>query len=285
MKKKIFKFSKSIIITYLVINLFFINIQYLIAQISWHSAITIPQNDTVLLNKKIEVDKEINSNFFKTSNPSNQLLQQINIPDITIEDVTNITHSENSVFISPIDPDIIANSNNFSTWPTIANLSTSGQVSINAGQNWDGVVGNLNNSRADPAVTIGLNGRIYAGYVDLSFGQSISYSDDNGQNWIERVVAPNPGQVADKNHLWIDNRHFRMDGTVNPHDGNLYSAWTDFGNLNNSNLNIVISISTDDGDTWTTPVNLSDDVGAGSHDQGVNIQTGPNGEVYVCINT
>lgn len=73
--------------------------------------------------------------------------------------------------------------------------------------------------------------------------------------------------------MWIDNK------TGSPYEGNLYCAWTDFGGTNNNN--IVISRSTNDGLTWSSLSNLSSAVSAGSHNQGVNIQTGPNGEVYV----
>ncbi|MEZ5147269.1 MAG: PKD domain-containing protein [Bacteroidales bacterium] len=73
--------------------------------------------------------------------------------------------------------------------------------------------------------------------------------------------------------MWIDN------SPSSAYEGNLYVAWTAFGGTNDSE--IVISRSTDDGVTWSSPINLSSAVAAGSHNQGVNVQTGPNGEVYV----
>jgi len=93
-----------------------------------------------------------------------------------------------------------------------------------------------------------------------------------GETWTAKTIAPNPGQLADKNHFWIDN------SLTSPYEGNLYNAWTDFGGPHD--LEIVISNSSDDGDTWTTRQNISAAINAGSHNQGVNIQTGPNGEVY-----
>ncbi|NIW49928.1 MAG: hypothetical protein GWN14_01780, partial [candidate division Zixibacteria bacterium] len=64
-----------------------------------------------------------------------------------------------------------------------------------------------------------------------------------------------------------------------PYEGNLYSAWTDFGGPYNEE--IVISRSTDDGLSWSPRQEISSAVNAGSHNQGVNISSGPNGEVYV----
>ncbi|MEZ5196301.1 MAG: sialidase family protein [Bacteroidales bacterium] len=72
--------------------------------------------------------------------------------------------------------------------------------------------------------------------------------------------------------MWIDN------SITSPYEGNLYVAWTPFEEPDDAE--IVISRSTNDGVSWSTPLNLSSAVSAGSHNQGVNLQTGPNGEVY-----
>ena len=55
-------------------------------------------------------------------------------------------------------------------------------------------------------------------------------------------------------------------------------AWTDFGA---TGYPIEITRSTNDGISYSTPLAISAGVSAGSHSQGVNIQTGPGGEVYV----
>ena len=72
--------------------------------------------------------------------------------------------------------------------------------------------------------------------------------------------------------MWIDN------SAISPHEGNVYVAYTDFGS---TGYPIEITRSTDDGLSYSSPVNISSAVNAGSHNQGVNIQTGPDGEVYV----
>ncbi len=61
-------------------------------------------------------------------------------------------------------------------------------------------------------------------------------------------------------------------------EGNLYVAWTNFGGADDSE--IAISYSDDNGETWSSDVEVSSEINAGSHNQGVNISTGPNGEVY-----
>ncbi len=124
----------------------------------------------------------------------------------------------------------------------------------------------------DPATAIGLNGRWYVNYISSPGGQGVAYSDDQGDNWTTRTIAPNPGSLADKNHFWIDN------SLTSAYEGNLYNVWTDFGGSYDSE--IVVSYSSDDGDTWTPRVPISNAVNAGSHNQGVNVNTGPNGEVY-----
>lgn len=225
--------------------------------------------------KNKQVVNNTSLNNLKTGNSTNQLLQSLNTPDNTIADNASITHSENSVFISPVNPDIILNSNNKSPL-TPFTFSVSGQFSLDGGVTWLGVVGDLNNSVGDPAVVIGRSGRFYVGYINADLGQSISWSDDGG-TWNEVVVEPgifNLSSIQDKNHLWIDN------SPTSIFEGNLYSAWTDFqgGKI----IKFSLSTATDNGESWSTPVEISSAVQAGRRNWGVNIQTGPNGEVYAC---
>ena len=69
--------------------------------------------------------------------------------------------------------------------------------------------------------------------------------------------------MTDKNHMWIDN------SPTNSYEGNLYVAWTDFGGTDDAE--IKINRSTNDGLNWSTPLNISSAINAGSHNQGVNI--------------
>ena len=124
--------------------------------------------------------------------------------------------------------------------------------------------------QATRQLCIGTDGRWYVGYISNPGGQGVSYSDDQGESWTTKIVAPNPGQLADKNHMWLDRK------VGSPYENYLYDAWTPFGGGNNGY--IVLSRSTDRAETWSTPMNISSPVG-GFH-QGVNLNCGPNGEVY-----
>lgn len=193
-------------------------------------------------------------------------------PDIPVTTI-NSTQSENSVFINPNDPDNVLNSNN-STQNPVGNLYGANDLySFDASQTWLGKVQGAGGSNSgDPAVAMGWNGRWYINYISNPGGQGVAYSDNQGETWTPVIISPNPGQLADKNHFWIDN------SLTSPHEGNLYNAWTDFGGPND--MQIVISRSTNDGLTWSTRQSISNAINAGSHNQGVHIQTGPNGEVY-----
>ena len=195
-----------------------------------------------------------------------------NSPDVPVTDI-NSTQSENSIFVDPNNPDIVLQSNNSTQNPVGSLYGANDLYSFDAGETWQGEVQGAGGSNSgDPVAVINLDGRWFINFISNPGGQGIAYSDDQGENWTTRTVAPNPGSLADKNHFWVDN------SPVSPYEGNLYNAWTDFGGPYGDE--IVLARSTDDGDTWTPRVPLSTAVNAGSHNQGVNLSTGPNGEVY-----
>lgn len=187
---------------------------------------------------------------------------------------TNTTQSENSVFVSPTNPQILLNSNNSSNWPVSQIFGSSYWVSTNGGQTWTGSTagaGGANNG--DPATAIDLTGRMYIGYISATGGMGISYSTNNGSTWTARTVS-SKGSL-DKEHIWVDN------SAASPYNGRLYDAWSNFLTGDPNVNDIEIERSADGGLTWSSPINISNAINAGSHNQGVNIQTGPNGEVYV----
>jgi len=198
-------------------------------------------------------------------------------PDVPVTDLTNVTESENSIFVNPAEPENILNSNNSTSWSggSVGSLYGANYfISENGGLNWGGSQqGAGGGNSGDPTTAINLDGsRMYVGYITNSYGQGVAYSTNGGTSWTQVTVSPNPGQVADKNHMWIDN------SPTSPHEGNLYDAWLDFGGPYDGE--IVISRSTDEGLSWSPRQNISTAVNAGNLNQGVHIQTGPNGEVY-----
>ncbi|MEZ5082645.1 MAG: hypothetical protein R2750_04250 [Bacteroidales bacterium] len=223
----------------------------------------VPYNVEIPIKPAIKKSSKISVPGVKTTNST----------DVPVTNLTANTQSENSVFVDPNDNSYLLNSNNSTPYPVAGIYGANYFQSADAGLNWGGSLnGAGGDNSGDPTTAIGLNGRQYVNYISDPGGQGIAYSD-NGSTWTTATIAPNPGSLADKNHMWIDN------SPTSPYEGNLYVAWTPFGGSNDSE--IVIQRSTDDGVTWSSPLNISSAVNAGSHNQGVNIQTGPNGEVYV----
>ena len=193
--------------------------------------------------------------------------------DVPVSDTGGDTQSEVSIFVNPTDNGKVLNSNNSTTWTGTtfgvlygANSLQSDDYAATWGGSIEGVGGA---NRGDPAAVISLTGRQYVGFIHNSGGQGVSYSDD-GIAWTSVIAGPSTGGTLDKNHLWIDN------SPTSAHEGNLYDAWVDF----DSGSEIYLVRSTDDGLTYSSPMNISAGVNAGNFCQGVNIQTGVNGEVY-----
>ncbi len=198
-------------------------------------------------------------------------------PDIPTTELTNVTESENSIFVDPSDNEHILNSNNSTSFSGGGAGTLYGAnyfLSEDGGQTWGGSASGAGGPNSgDPTTAINLAGeRMYVNYISSPGGMGIAFSTDDGTSWTTKTVAPNPGSLADKNHMWIDN------SATSPYEGNLYVAFTDFGGSNDSE--IMMTKSDDEGLTWSSQINISSAVNAGGHNQGVNIQTGPDGEVY-----
>jgi len=193
-------------------------------------------------------------------------------PDVPVTEI-NSMQSENSIFADPLNNQTVLNSNNSTQNPVGVLYGANDLYSFDIGETWEGEVQGAGGSNSgDPTTAIGLSGRWYVNYISNNGGQGISYSDNQGQTWTVKSIVPNPGQLADKNHMWIDN------SSDSPYEGNLYVAWTNFGGPDDTEIGV--SYSTDDGLSWSDDVEISSAVNAGSHNQGVNLSTGPNGEVY-----
>lgn len=201
-------------------------------------------------------------------------------PDVPVTQQTNVTQTENSIFVNPANNELILNSNNSTSWNGGSAGTLYGAnyfISEDAGLTWGGTSqGAGGENSGDPATAINLDGsRMYVGFINEDYGQSVSYSTDGGASWTPVLCANAAGgwtTLLDKNHLWIDN------SPSSPYEGNLYNAWTSFGGTNDNEIETVKS--TDGGLLWSAPINISLATFAGSHNQGVNLKTGPNGEVY-----
>lgn len=199
-------------------------------------------------------------------------------PDVMIGEGEN-TQSENSIAVSPLDNEFLLNSNNSEDYAAEVLLGADFFISEDAGMEWEGEIEGVGGDNSgDPAVAMNADGRLFVGYINEMFGQSVAISDDKGQNWERHLIAPSPGfypAALDKNHLWIDN------SPQSPYRNNVYCAWTRFSNGAAYDGEIQLSYSNNGGTLWTNPFVISEGVNALSHNQGVNIQTGANGELYV----
>ena len=193
-------------------------------------------------------------------------------PDVPVTTDNTTGQTENSIFVDPSNNLKVVNSNNSTPNPSNGTVyGTSTYSSVDGGDNWSGTKngpGTTNNG--DPAVCINMNGRWFEGYIDNGYGQSVSYSDNQGSSWtVVKVGNGNMANMCDKNHLWVD------DSPSSTFPGYLYNGWM-YSNQ------ITVSHSANNGVSWSSPFAISNGTNAGSHNQGENFKTGPNGEAY-CV--
>jgi Secretion system C-terminal sorting domain len=211
---------------------------------------------------------------FKGTAISSPMIAVTNSADVAIINTAGITQSENSIAISPINKLKALNSNNSQS---VSVLGTSGFRTANQGASWSGSInGTGGSNKGDPAADISNNNRYYVGYINNASGQGVAVSTNEGVTWQSYTVAPLTGgaTILDKNHLWVDK------SISSPHANNVYSAWTSFSGTNDRR--IVFSRSVNGGINWSPGINISGAAGGPSLHQGVNINSGPNGEVYAC---
>ena len=186
----------------------------------------------------------------------------------------NATQSEMSIDVHPSNPNIILCSANTSDWPPTTIYGAGSYWTIDGAANWSGFdIPPFGYNWGDPASIIGPNGNFYQNYITLTDGQEVSVSTDYGVNWIAYSIIENPGILADKNHFMVDKT------LSSPYANRAYCSWTDFNGPNN--LDIVLRYSTNFGQTWSSSINISNSLSTSYLDQGVNIQTASNGDVYL----
>jgi len=205
-----------------------------------------------------------------------------NSTDVQIAPGNTVTQSENSVFIDPGDEDNVLNSNNSTDWYMnfVQNaFGADAYRSFDDGLSWGGTFqGAGGTNRGDPTTAISRDGRWYVGMISNTYGMSVSYSTDQGVTWTESQIAPGPSNtygLLDKNHMAIDN------SVTSTFQGNLYVAWTNFITGQADTNQVQISHSDNGGQHWFAPITLSRPVNSGKFNHGVNIATGPLGQVYV----
>lgn len=201
-------------------------------------------------------------------------------PNFRLLPSSTSTQSEISVDINPTNPNIIFAAANTTNWPVTTLYGTGLYWSTNSGISWTGFDNPpIGSNSGDPAAVIGPNGNFYIGYIRNGGGQGVSVSTNNGVSWTNYTAAADPGSgnLLDKNHLWVDKQ------LNSPYVNRVYDAWTHFVSGSSSDNQVVLNYSTNNGVNWSSFVDLSASLSPGSHAQGVNISTGPNGEVYAAF--
>ena len=197
--------------------------------------------------------------------------------DVRAHPTTNTTQSEMSIAVHPMDKNTVLASANTSNYPATVFYGTGAYWSTDHGQTWSGFdqppSGNANGG--DPAAAIDELGNFYIGSIAPNWGQGVMRSTNGGSSWtyfqIANPTITDPDHLLDKNHLAVDN------SPTSQFHGTLYSAWTDFGQaFPNWPVRIARSQSTNHGTSWEPPQTIS----FNTWSQGVNIQTGPTGQVY-----
>lgn len=124
----------------------------------------------------------------------------------------------------------------------------------------------------------------YPGYVSANWIDRIvvQKSTDNGKTWNDGTgIFHNPPKQQDKEWLAVD--------LHSQYKNNLYASWTEFDKYGSSvkgdSTRILFSRSTDQGNTWSNAVRVSDKGGDCIDEdntvEGAVPAVGPNGEVYV----
>ena len=165
----------------------------------------------------------------------------------------------------------------FVGWNAYGYLATAGigwAYTDNTGANWSGSnsLGTLYSNSGDPSVIINGSGHLFMNTIgNLIRTNTTSKSTDNGVSWNPYTITYTTGYIADKNHITID------DKSTSPYYNYIYVGFSDF-TTETSPPPIRMCRSTDNTATWITQQVTAPLPNYFS--QGVNIQTGPNGEVY-----
>jgi hypothetical protein len=201
--------------------------------------------------------------------------------NIRVDDPQNTSHNEVTIAINPVNPNILAGGANINNF----------YFSTDGGNSWgESDMSSSLGVWGDPVVLFDSLGNLY--YAHLSNPGTgwwidrivVQKSTNNGQTWNDGVgIGQNiQPQVQDKEWLAVDL-------TQSPYRGNIYISWTEFDDYGSSNPNdssrIRFSKSTDEGESWSNPIVISDVSGDCIDDdnttEGAVPCVGPNGEIYV----
>lgn len=220
----------------------------------------------------------------------------------TIDDEANESfkmQNESSIAVNPTNPlNLIASAVDYrdesATWVYVSQDGARTWKNVNLGRPYPGW-----RSTNDPSVAFAIDGTGYSCYggfgtidttTDLLVGENgvfLSKTTDGGKTWKSHipVIVHTGTQTLDSN--FEDKYYIHVDNSpVSPYFGHLYIPWKRV-TPKDSATQIVISKSTDKGETWSTPIPVSPRKSGTSEDTTYGQSfplaiTGPGGEVY-CV--
>lgn len=186
---------------------------------------------------------------------------------------------------SPNEPSIMVDPKNSDHLIAGANLNNY-YTSDDGGETWtENILTSPQGVWGDPVIDVDTNGNFYFFHL----------SNPPTGNWIDRIVCQ---KTTDLGNTWTLGTYTGLNGTkaqdkqwsiVDRSNNNIYLTWTQFDEYGSSNPNdsslILFSKSLDEGDTWSTPVRVSQQAGNCIDEddtvEGATPAIGPNGEIFV----
>ena len=187
---------------------------------------------------------------------------------------------EVTIAINPLQPNQLAAGSNLNYSYT---SSTSGLL-------WkEQVLSSILGVRGDPCVVYDVKGNIYYAHLSDPIDGNwidrivVQKSVDNGRTWSAGVgIGLNFPKMQDKEWLAVDHSN-------SEYQNNIYVSWTEFDEYGSTapddSSRIHFSRSTDEGETWSEPIRISD-TGGNCVDEDETVEgavpaIGPNGEIYI----
>jgi hypothetical protein len=201
--------------------------------------------------------------------------------------------SETSIAVNPSSPaEIVAGSNE------IFRLPMRGYFSADGGSTWGAVdlplppplVTNGTDFGSDPAVAWDTRGNVYYAYIVVFFSRgfqggvaingtemAVARSSDGGRTWTSTYFALQKGEAKfdDKPYIAVD------DNLAGPHRDTIYVAWDNFGGSSSSSNGVLVSHSTNAGQSFSAPVFASSTAPGPKGDIGADPFVGPDGTLHV----
>jgi len=193
--------------------------------------------------------------------------------------------------VGPCEPTICINPMN-STHIVAGAILDKIYVSVDGGKSWTqdrlkssyGVYG-------DPVIRANYKGDFYYAHLSNPDGRPyasesfldrivVQKSEDGGRTWNDGSYTL-PRSPKDQDKQWM---------VIDPRDNSVYMTWTEFDLYDSHDpkdrSRILFSKSTDDGDSWTDPITLSEKEGdcidSDDTTEGAVPAVGSKGELYVC---